>query len=410
MPGGPLLHSIVVTDAPDQGILEGVQERFATSTDFTVGLEEEYQLLDPATLELVNRFEDLTSAAPPELADRLAGELIASEVEYRTVKHDGFTSAARELVEGRLAVIDIADRLDMAIGVSGTHPFSVWQDQRLIDTPHYRLLDESLGYVAWTNNTWSVHLHCGVRDADRAMAVCTAMRSVLPDLLALSANSPVFWGRATRLHSTRTQVFVRSFPRCGIPDALPTWRDYAEFVDLLERTGSIEKATQIWWSIRPHHSFGTIEVRICDGQTEMADAIGVMALAYACIARFCAAYDEGEPLPAHPNRLLEENLWRAIRYGLTGELIDFARARTRPTVRAIEELLEWVAPVAVPLGVAQHLATVEGMLAGGNGAMRQLAALERAGGDVRAVHAGVVERTRESAREILKSLNEEVVA
>jgi len=399
-----------VADAPDQSILAGVQERFAASTDFTVGLEEEFQLLDPVTLGLVNRFEDLTAAASPELADRLAGELIASEVEFRTGKHDGFATAARELVEGRLAVIDLADRLDIAIAVAGTHPFSTWQEQRLIDTPHYRLLDQTLGYVAWTNNTWSIHLHCGIRDADRAMAVSTAMRSVLPDLLALSANSPLFWGRATRLHSTRTQVFVRSFPRCGIPDALPTWHDYATFVELLERTGSIEKATQIWWSIRPHHSFGTVEVRICDGQTEMADALGVMALAYACIARFCAAHDDGEPLPAHPNRLLEENLWRAIRYGLTGELIDFARVRTRPATRAVEELLEWVEPVVSSLGLAPYLATVEGMLSRGNGAMRQLEALERHGGDVRAVHEEVVERTRASAIETLKSLNEEVAA
>lgn len=404
-----MLHSAVVTDAPDTGILEGVQERFAASTDFTVGLEEEYQLLDPATLALVNRYEEMTATASPQLAERLAGELIASEIEYRTVKHDTFATAALELVRGRLAVIDLAERLGIAVAVAGTHPFSRWEDQRLIDTPHYRLLDESLGYVAWTNNTWSIHLHCGVRDADRAMAVCTAMRSVLPDLLALSANSPVFWGRATRLHSTRTQVFVRSFPRCGIPDALPTWRDYAEFVDLLQRTGSIQKATQIWWSVRPHHSYGTIEVRICDGQTEMADALAIMALAYGCLARFCAAYDDGETLPADPDRLLEENLWRAIRHGLTGDLIDLTRGRTRPATRAIEELLEWVEPVVEPLGIARCLAGVEAMLAGGNGAMRQLAALERTG-DVRALQAVVVERTRASASEMLSSLNEEVAA
>ncbi len=391
------------------GLLSGVRERFDTSTDFTLGLEEEYQLLDPGTLALANRFEELVGAAGTELADRLAGELIASEVEYRTVKHDTFASAARDLVEGRLATIALAERLGIGIGVSGVHPFSTWPDQRLIDTPHYRLLDETLGYVAWTNNTWSIHLHCGVRGADRAMAVCTAMRSVLPELLALSANSPIFWGRPTRLRSTRTQVFVRSFPRCGVPDAFRSWDEYAEFVALLERTGSIREATQIWWSVRPHHNFGTLEIRVCDGQTEMSHGLAVTALALACIARFCRAYDEGERLPAHPNRLLEENLWRAIRWGIEGELIDLNRGNVRPTAVALEGLLDWVSPVVGALGLQPFLATVPRMLSEGNGAMFQLRRLEELG-DVRAVQAEIVERTRQSAKELIAAFPQVEVA
>lgn len=385
------------------GIITGVRERFDDSTDFTIGLEEEYQLLDPTTLALVNRFEDMVGAADGVMAERLAGELIASEIEYRTVKHDTFATAARELVTGRLATIELADRLGIAIGVAGVHPFSTWPDQRLIDTPHYRMLDETLGYVAWTNNTWSIHLHCGVRGADRAMAVNTAMRSVLPELLALSANSPIFWGRATRLRSTRTQVFVRSFPRCGVPDAFADWDDYARFVDLLERTGSIRTATQIWWSIRPHHSYGTIEVRICDGQTEMAHGLAIAALALACVARFCAAYDADEPLPSHPHRLIEENLWRATRWGIEGELIDLDREVVRPTAVALEGMLEWVAPVVDRLGLAPFLAVVPDMLANGNGAMHQLRKLDELG-DVHAVQADIVERTRRSAIDVLERL------
>ena len=228
------------------------------------------------------------------------------------------------------------------------------------------------------------------------------MRGVLPELLALSANSPIFWGRATGLRSTRTQVFVRSFPRCGVPDAFRDWSEYRAFVELLERTGSIREATQIWWSIRPHHSYGTLEVRICDGQTEMGHGLAVTALALACIARFCRAFDEGEPLPTLPNRLIEENLWRAIRWGIEGEMIDFGRGVVRPTAVAIEALLEWVDPVAGQLGLGPFLATVPRMLSDGNGAMAQLRTLAELG-DLTAVHATVVERTRRSAEEVLRS-------
>ena len=399
-----------MADARDQResiLLAGVRERFETSTDFTIGIEEEYQLLDPATLALTNRFEDVVAAADPVFQERLAGELIASEVEYRTVKHDTFASAARDLVRGRLATIALAERLGVAVGISGVHPFSQWPDQRIIDTPHYRLVEEELGYVAWTNNTWSLHLHCGVRGADRAVAVSSAMRSVLPELLALSANSAIFWGRPTRLHSTRTQVFAKSFPRCGVPDAFSGWDEYAAFVELLERTDSIQEGTQIWWSVRPHHSFGTLEVRICDGQAEMGDALAVGALALACIAQFCRDHDAGRALPAHPGRLIEENMWRAIRQGLTGRMIDFARGQERPTVQALEELLAWTAPVHDELGLTPFLRQVPVMLSSGNGAQRQLRRLEELG-DVRAVHAEWVERTRASAEEVLNEL--EVVA
>jgi carboxylate-amine ligase len=385
---------------PPGGILDGVHERFEASTDFTVGIEEEYQLLDPATLALTSRYEDMMAAADEGLRERLAGELIASEIEYRTRRHVTFPDAARELVEGRMATLALADRLGIALGITGVHPFSLWTDQRIIDTPHYRRLDQELGYVAWTNNTWSLHLHAGVRGADRAVAVSTAMRSVLPELLALSANSAVFMGRPTRLASTRTQVFTKSFPRCGIPDAFRDWDEYARFVELLERTGSVVESTQIWWSVRPHHSFGTVEVRICDGQTEMAEALAVAALTLACIAAFCADADAGRPLPAHPRGLIEENLWRAERHGLEGRLIDLDRGAERRAAAAIEALLEWSAPVHEPLGLGPFLAGVHAMIAGGNGAMRQAARMAELG-DARALHAEVVERTRRSAEEAL---------
>jgi carboxylate-amine ligase len=380
------------------GVLAGARERFESSADFTVGLEEEYQLLDPETLALSNRYEDLVGSAESPLRERLAGELIASEVEYRTARHVRFADAARDLVEGRLATLALADRLGIALGVSGVHPFSPWTEQRIIDTPHYRRVEEELGYIAWTNNTWSLHLHSGIRDADRAIAVSTAMRSLLPEFLALSANSPIFAGRATRLHSARMQVFTKSFPRCGVPDAFADWDDYARFVELLERTGSIVESTQIWWSVRPHHTFGTVEVRICDGQTDMRLALGVAALMLACIATFAAEYDAGHPLPAHRRGLIDENIWRAERHGLEGRLIDLDRGRERPTTQAIERLLEWSAPVHEPLGLTPFLTAVPTALAQGNGAMHQIARLVELG-DPRAVHAELVEDTRRTAHE-----------
>jgi glutamate---cysteine ligase / carboxylate-amine ligase len=382
-------------------ILAGVRERFEASTDFTIGLEEEFQILDPVTLGLVNRYEDLIAAAEPALRERLAGELIASEVEFKTHPHPGLTSAAAELAQGRIDLCATADRLGVALGVAGVHPFSPWTQQRIIDTPHYRLVEGELGYVAWTNNTWALHLHCGVRDADRAIKVATRMRSVLPDLLALSANSPIFGARDTRLASTRTQIFVKSFPRCGIPDAYRDWDAYAAHVAFLERAGSITESTQIWWSVRPHHAFGTLEVRICDGQTELGETLAIAALTIALIAEFLAQLDEGRTLAVHPRSHIEENLWRAERRGLDAELIDLATGRARPARAAITELLEGTRAHHGPLGLTPWIDRVADMLEHGNGAIRQRALLEALNGDVRAVHEQVVVRTRESAQEIL---------
>ena len=399
--GPALVASVAVPEAPS--ILDGVRDRFAASTDFTVGLEEEYQLLDPASMALVQRFEDVYESATPDLRSHLAGELITSEIEYKTSPHLTFAGAARELAEGRLEVIRHAESLGIGTAITGCHPFSPWQEQRIIDTPHYERVAGELGYIAWINNTWSQHAHIGIRDADRAIRVCTAMRSVLPEILALSANSAVYLGRLTHLHSTRTSLFTRSFPRCGIPDPLMDFQEYADFVRLLERPGSIVESTQIWWSIRPHHNFGTIEVRIADGQTDLVEGLGILALSLALAARFAHAYDAGEPLPAHPGRLVEENLWRAQRHGLDGRLIDFATGEERTAGDAIRALLEFTAPVQDALGIGPFLAAVPTVLEQGNGAQRQIRAME-SGQDPVAIHAQAAERTRHSAEQALEMM------
>jgi carboxylate-amine ligase len=259
------------------------------------------------------------------------------------------------MAERRGQLLELTGRFDVLLGATGTHPWSPWQEQRIIDTPHYRRNDEILRYVVWRNNSFGLHLHMGVRGADRAIRVVDGLRTYLPHLLAYSGSSPFVEGVNTYLHSARTQIFTRMFPRCGIPDAFGSWHAYEDYVRFLYDTGSITEHTQIWWSVRPHLAFPTVEIRICDGQPELGEAQSLAALMYALAARILRAVDEGEPLPEHPHRLLEENLWRAIRHGLSGELIDLDRGEVRPARAEIERLIEWTLPVAEELGAAPFL-------------------------------------------------------
>ena len=342
--------------SPDEQ-LAFAREAFESGTDFTLAVEEEFALLDPETLELTNRFEEVRDAAiGTDLEEHLVGELIASEVEVKTGRCDTFAEAARALGERRVQLDELAARVGVGLAATGTHPWSRWQDQRIIDTPHYRRNDELLRYVVWRNNTFGLHVHVGIRGADRAVAVTNALRNVLPELLALSASSPFVEDVVSGLHSARTEIFTKMFPRCGIPDVYEGWAGFEDYVTFLYRTASITEHTQLWWSVRPHLNFPTVEIRICDAQPELGDAQALSALAYALTARYARAVDEGEPIPAYPHRLLAENLWRAIRWGLSGELIDFERGEAVPARARIESLIEWVLPVAEELGVASQLA------------------------------------------------------
>ena len=342
---------------------------FDAVPDYTVAVEEEFALLDSETLGLVNRFEELQDAAQgTELEPHLVGELIASEIEIRTGRCDAFADAAALVGDRRQQLRALTDPRGIALAATGTHPWSPWQEQRIIDTPHYRLNDEILRYVVWRNNSFGMHVHVGINGADRAIRVCAALRNYLPELLALSASSPFVEGVFTGLHSARTQIFTRAFPRCGIPDALAGWDDWETYVRFLYETGSITEHTQIWWSVRPHLGFPTVEIRICDAQPDLGETRSLAALCYALTARIARAIDEDEPPPVLPPRLLEENLWRAIRYGLSGELIDFARGEAVPARTHLERLVEWVRPVAEELGAAEWLAIPER-----NAAERQIA-------------------------------------
>jgi carboxylate-amine ligase len=337
-------------------LLDDARERFDAAEDFTVSIEEEFALLDPESLDLVNRFEDVQAASQGTVLEpNLVGELIASEVEVKTGKQPSFAEVPAALAERRSELRALVEPLGLQLGATGTHPWASWRDQRIIDTPHYRRNDEILRYVVWRNNTFGIHTHVAVRGADRAVQVTSALRNWLPELLAVSASSPFHEGVDTGLHSARTQVFTRFFPRCGVPDVFRSWDDYAAYVRFLYDTGSIDEVTQLWWSVRPHLLFPTVELRICDGQPDVAEAQALTALMVAVTARCARAIDEGEPLPEHPHRLIEENLWRAIRFGLSGELIDLDRGDVAPARARLERLVEWVLPVAEEIGAAPWL-------------------------------------------------------
>jgi carboxylate-amine ligase len=368
------------------------REGFESSTDFTVAVEEEFAILDPETLELVNRFEELQAAAEgTPLADHLVGELIASEIEVRTGRCETFADAVATMAERRRQLLELAGRYDVLLGATGTHPWSPWQDQRIIDTPHYRRNDEILRYVVWRNNSFGLHVHVGIRGPDRAIRVTDGLRTYLPHLLAYSGSSPFVEGAYTYLHSARTQIFTRMFPRCGIPDAFGSWEEYERYVRFLYDTGSITEHTQLWWSVRPHLAFPTVEIRICDAQPVAAESHALAALATSLAARVARAVDEGEPLPSPPPRLIEENMWRAIRYGLSGELFDLESLEVIPARERLERLIEWALPVAEEIGAAQWLSVPSQ-----NSAERQIARNEE-GAMLTDIYAEIVAATAEAA-------------
>jgi carboxylate-amine ligase len=370
--------------------LDRVAEKFAEASDLTVGVEEEFSILDPETLELAPRFEELRDAAASDalLQEHITGELISSEIEIISGVGTDLHDALARQRDRRRRLFELAASKSAALGATGTHPWADYRKQSIIDTEHYRRVEEGLKYVAWRNNTFSMHVHLGVRDIDRAVRVCDRLRPVLPLLLAISANSPFLDGRDSGLHSARTQSFTKSFPRCGVPDEFGSWEAYRDYIEFLFHTRSIVEFTQVWWSVRPHFSFGTVELRICDAQATAQESDALAALAVACIAQAARDVDEGLPSTELAPRLIEENMWRAIRFGLDGRLIELDRAREYPAREAIERLLIWTAPVRAEMAI-------EPAFPERNGAQRQRRMIE-AGATREEVFAASVKETRQT--------------
>jgi len=374
--------------------LDTIEAAFAESTDFTVGLEEEFSLLDPATLDMVPRFDELRLAAQredPVLSEAIAGELISSEIEIRSGRGADLHDAIARQRDRRRRLFALASDRAAALGATGTHPWADYREQRIIDTRHYRRVEDDLRYVAWRNNTFSLHVHVGIRDIDRAVRICDRLRPVLPLLLAISASSPFLDGRDSGLHSARTQAFTRNFPRCGVPDAYGSWERYRDYLEFLLRTRSIVEYTQVWWSVRPHIAFGTVELRICDAQMTAGESEALAGLIVACVAAAAREVDERAPWADPEPRLVEENMWRAIRYGLDGRLIDLERAEEYPAAAAAERLLAWSEPVRTELGIDVTLPER-------NGAQRQRRMID-AGASLGEIFAASVRETRETYAE-----------
>ncbi len=378
--------------------LDNARAAFDASTDFTVGLEEEFAVLDPVELGLTSRFEvlrDTAASTDALLSEAIAGELISSEIEIRSGRGTNLDAARFAQRDLRRRLFALAAECEVALGATGTHPWSDYREQHIIQTDHYRRVEEGLKYVAWRNNTFSLHVHVGIRGAERAVLVCDRLRPVLPVLLAISANSPFLDGRDSGLHSVRTQIFTKSFPRCGVPEPYGSWDAFAQYIEMLVRTRSIVEYTQVWWSIRPHLSFGTVEVRICDTQPTAAESDSLAALIVACVAQAARDIDEGVPHVDLPNRLIEENTWRALRHGLDGELLDLERIEPYPAAGALERLLNWTAPVRRELGIDIALPAF-------NGAQRQRRMLE-SGMSLREVYAAVQAETRDTYSGVLET-------
>jgi len=370
--------------------LDSARAVFGASTDFTVGIEEEFALLDPSDLGLSSRFEELRGAASadPVLSGSLAGELISSEIEIRSGRGEDLAAATAAQRDRRRRLFALAAERGIALGATGTHPWSDYREQHIIETEHYRRVEEGLKYVAWRNNTFSLHVHVGIRGVDRAVLVCDRLRPVLPLLLAVSANSPFLDGRDSGLHSARTQIFTKSFPRCGVPDPFGSWDAFSSYIEFLARSRSIVEYTQVWWSVRPHLSFGTVELRICDAQGTALESEGLAALIVACVAQAARDIDGGVPFVDLPTRLIEENVWRALRYGLDGELIDLERGELFPASEAVERLLQWAAPACAELGIEVTLPQL-------NGAQRQRR-MSEAGISLHEIYATSVAQARDT--------------
>jgi carboxylate-amine ligase len=351
--------------------------RFGAGTPYTVGIEEEYMLLDPLSFDLVPAAERiLAAAAEGEFAANAAPELFASLVEFHTGVCPDVPAASRELRAIRAHAIAATEAQGLRLGSAGTHPFSLFERQQIMDRDRYAALLDQLQYAVRRELIYGLHVHVAVSDPDRAIRVVNALRDHLCELVALSANSPFWRGEPTGFASSRHMIFA-AFPRSGPPPQFRDYEDYAGVVETLVVAGCLEDYTRIWWDVRPHPRFGTIEVRVMDAVTHVDEAIALAAYVQALVARYAEASNDTHPVIAH------ENKWRAARYGLDATVAGVDGAV--PIRSRIEETLRVLVPYARDLGCDRELEGVRAILRVGNGATRQLRAYAAGGGHVDAV-------------------------
>ncbi len=352
---------------------------FGTSDPYTLGVEEEYMLLDPETFDLVQHIDTVLAAvAGHELEERINAELMQSVIEITTPVCRNAAEVERELTALRSYVTSVASTKGLRVGSAGTHPYSLFERQRITARDRYRNLVDQLQYVARRELIFGMHVHVAVDDAEKAVQIVNGLLTHLPQLLALTASSPFWRGEATGLASSRQMVFA-AFPRSGPPPRFRDYADYAEVVGQLERTGCIADYTHIWWDIRLHPRFGTIEIRICDAVTRLEDAVAVAAFCQALVKLYSEQFDRGEEIPSYHRILTTENKWLAARYGLEAPVMDLAAGRRNrvPVAQLIRRTLRELEPHARELGCERELAGVREILARGNGADAQLRTYNR---------------------------------
>lgn len=362
--------------------------------EFTLGIEEEYQIVDPSTRALKSAISQMMEAQTPLDAVELQGELHQSVVEVATGICDNVDDVRAAVTENRRAAEKIAERVGACIVAASTHPIARWQEQTISTDERYKTIVHDLQDVARANLIYGLHVHVGLPDREEAIAVFNQARYFLPHLLALSTSSPFFNGRKSGLKSTRTNIFKR-LPRTGIPDTFPSYGELERFVQTLVKTGCIDDARRIWWDLRPHPKFSTLEFRICDLPTRVEDVVAIAGLVQAVVAKLTKLKRNNLSFALHPVAFIQENKWRAARYGVQSDLIDFGRQAPVGFGALVEELLEFVDDVLDELGARQIEATVRRIASEGTSADRQLEVYVRSNGRLEDVVDHLIAETME---------------
>jgi carboxylate-amine ligase len=363
---------------------------------FTIGVEEEFQIVDPDTWELRSHVSQLIASSTPSLGDQIKSELHQSIVEVGTRICQDVGELRTDMNRIREQLSAAAERVGLRVAAAATHPFSDWKDQVISPGERYEHIVEELQQLARSLLIFGLHVHVAVPDRATAIDLMNAARYFLPHLLALSTSSPFWMGRDTGLKSYRTAVF-RRFPRTGVPDHFGSWGDYESYIKLLLDLNCIDDAKKIWWDVRPHPTFGTLEFRVCDVPTRVDESIALAALTQAIVVKLHRLYTKNMGFRLYRRALIDENKWRASRWGIDGKLIDFGKRKEVPMRDLAEELIEFVDDVVDDLGSREEVAYVRTILRDGTSADRQLAVYKRTG-DLKAVVQHLVEETSASSR------------
>jgi glutamate---cysteine ligase / carboxylate-amine ligase len=376
-----------------------VEHRF-TGPAFTIGIEEELMIVDRDTLDLASSIEGvLEDLEGVDKQGEVKPELMESVCEIATTPCRDTREAGEQLGALRRLVQQMADRRGLAIGSAGTHPFALWEDQRIVSRPRYRELIAGLQFVARQEIIFGIHVHVGVDDPDKAIHVTNGMRVHVPILLALSANSPFWRGSHTGLQSTRTPIF-RAFPRVGIPPRYDDFDDWSRRIDFMKTTKVVPDYTYLWYDVRPHPNFGTVEIRVMDSQTRVEHTLAIAALIQAMVKELAEHYDAGKSLSRYPYEMLDENKWLAARHGLEGELVDLPATDRVQAAELTRRLMERLRPHAEELGSATEFDGLEDILENGTGSARQ-ALIYEANHDLREVVREIVDASVPEAAETL---------